>query len=75
MFHDSETTLSSDRILANEPLHDLDLTGQLALKRPMLVARVKRTGAQLVLDSAASPPKIDQLTMVRIILPLKKPKS
>jgi len=75
MFHDSESTLSSDRVLANDPLHDLDLTGQLALRRPMLVARINRTGAKLVLDNAPSPPKIDQTTLVRLILPLIKPKS
>ena len=72
MFHDSESTLTSERVLANDPLHDLDLTGQLALQRPMLVARIKRTGARLVLDNAPSPPKIDQLTLVRIILPLSR---
>ena len=38
----------------------------------MLVARIDRTGARLVLENAPSPPKIDQLTLVRIILPLKK---
>ena len=43
MFHDSQSTLSSERALANDPLHELDLTGQLALQRPMLVARIKRT--------------------------------
>ncbi len=47
MFHDSESTLASERVLANDPLHDLDLTGQLALKRPMLVARVDRPGARV----------------------------
>ena len=31
----------------------------------MLVARIDRTGARLVLDKAPSPPKIDQLTLVR----------
>ena len=72
MFHDSQSTLSSERALANDPLHDLDLSGQLALQRPMLVARIKRIGARLALDNAPSAPKIDQLTMVRIILPLKK---
>ena len=72
MFHDSESTLSSERVLGNDPLHDLDLTGQLALQRPMLVARIKRAGARLALDNAPSPPKIEQLTLVRIILPLNK---
>ncbi len=42
MFHDSQSTLSSERALDNDPLHDLDLSGQLALQRPMLVARIKR---------------------------------
>jgi hypothetical protein len=72
MFHDSESTLASDHVLANDPLHDLDLTGLLALKRPMLVARINRPGAQLRLDNVPSPPKMDQLTLVRIILPLKQ---
>jgi hypothetical protein len=76
MFHDSQSTLSSERALANDPLSQLDLTGQLALQRPMLVARIKRPGAQLVIDNAPSAPKIEQLTLVRIILPLtKKAKS
>jgi len=73
MFHDSESTLASERVLANGPLHDLDLTGQLALQRPMLVARINRPGARLDLDHVPSPPKIDQMTLVRIILPLKNP--
>ena len=72
MFHDSQSTLSSERALSNDPLHDLDLSGHLALQRPMLVARIKRAGARLVLDNAPSAPKIEQLTLVRIILPLKK---
>ena len=38
----------------------------------MLVARIKRPGAQLVLDNAPSPPKIEQMTLVRIILPLEE---
>ncbi len=72
MFHDTESTVASEHALANGPLHDLDLTGQLALQRPMLVARIDRPGARLALDNLSSPPKIDQLTLVRIILPLKK---
>jgi hypothetical protein len=72
MFHDSESTLTSERTLANNPLNGLDLTGQLALQRPMLVARIKRAGARLEMDNVPSAPKIDQLTLVRIILPLNK---
>ncbi len=72
MFHDSESTLSSERSLANDTLGSLDLTGQLALERPMLVARINRPGARLALDNVTTPPKIDQVTIVRIILPLNK---
>jgi hypothetical protein len=69
MFHDSESTQAGGRSLGNAALHDLDLTGQLALDRPMLVAAIKRPGAQLMLAGAPSPPKIDQTTMLRVILP------
>jgi hypothetical protein len=72
MFHDSESAPTNERVLGNGPLHYIDLSGQLALQRPMLVARINRTGARLVLDKTPSPPKIDQLTLVRLILPLKK---
>jgi hypothetical protein len=75
MFHDSESALATERLLANNPLHDLDLTGQLALQRPILVARIQRPGARLVLDKVTNPPKIDQLTLVRVILPLKRAKA
>jgi hypothetical protein len=75
MFHDSESSAAGDRALSNDPLHDVDLSGQLSLRRPMLVARVKRPGARLVLDNAPSPAKVDETTMVRIILPLNNAKS
>jgi hypothetical protein len=71
MFHESEPTLASEHVLGNGQLHELDLTGQLALDRPMLVARIDRAGARLDLDNVPSPPKIDQLTLVRLILPIK----
>jgi hypothetical protein len=74
MFHGSEsTTRGSEHSLSNVALHDLDLTPQLALDRPMLVARIRRPGAQLILENPPSPPRIDQTTMIRIILPLKRP--
>ena len=41
----------------------------------MLVARIKRPGAQLAIDNAPSAPKIEQLTLVRIILPLPRKRS
>jgi hypothetical protein len=74
MFHNSEsTTRGFEQSLGNVALQDLDLTPQLALGRPMLVAKIKRPGAQMVLENAPSPPRIDQTTMIRIILPLKRP--
>jgi hypothetical protein len=71
MFHDSESALGNERALSNSPLQEVDLTGQLLLDRPMLVARIQRPGSRLALDNAPSPPKIDELTMLRIILPVK----
>ncbi|MDR3620066.1 MAG: hypothetical protein P4L85_12005 [Paludisphaera borealis] len=75
MFHDSEGSRTNERALGNSTLHDLDLTGQLALQRPMLVARIKRPAARLALENAPSEPKVDQTTVLRIILPLKHPKK
>jgi hypothetical protein len=72
MFHGSESTRTNEPTLGNATLQDLDLSGQLALDRPMLAARIDRPGAQLVLENAPSPPKIDQTTLLRVILPLKK---
>jgi hypothetical protein len=70
MFHDSQGT-TAERVLSSDPLRYLDLTGQLALDRPMLVARVDRPAARLVLDNAPANPKLDETTVVRVILPLK----
>jgi hypothetical protein len=75
MFHDSQSTRGTETALGNSALHDLDLTGQLSLDRPMLVARINRPGAQLVLENTPSPPKIDQTTMLRVILPLNDQKG
>ena len=74
MFHDSESRLANDRSFSNDSMHDVDLTGQLLLPRPMLVAQVNRPASRLVLDNAPSPPKVDQTTLVRIILPLTEVK-
>lgn len=73
MFHDSQGKTTGDRPLASKPLHYLDLTGQLALDRPMLVGRLGRPASRLVLDRAPNPPKVDQTTILRVILPLGKP--
>ena len=75
MFHDSQSTTSAERPLASNPLRYLDLTGQLALDRPMLVSRVDLPAATLVLGNAPAMPKVEQTTMLRVILPLGKPQT
>lgn len=74
MFHESESSraLSGARSLGNSQLRDLDLTGHLALDRPMLVARVNRPATMLVVGNAPGEPKIDQTTLLRVILPLDR---
>ena len=74
MFHDTQSVAGAERPLPSDPLHYLDMTGQLALDRPMLVARVDRPACRLALDNAPAPPKIEQTTMLRVILPLSKAK-
>ncbi len=56
--------------LANAALDDMDLSGQLVLDRPMLVARIDGPAVELRLNGSESNAKIDQTTLVRIILPL-----
>jgi hypothetical protein len=75
MFHDSQAGVVADRPLSSNPLHYLDLTGQLALERPMLVAQIDRPAARLMLDNAPSKPKVEQTTMLRVVLPLNRPKA
>jgi hypothetical protein len=71
MFHDSGATATREKPISSIPLHYLDLTGQLALDRPMLVARVDRPATRLVLGHAPRAPRIERTTMLRVILPLK----
>ncbi|HEX8200667.1 MAG TPA: hypothetical protein VF590_09280, partial [Isosphaeraceae bacterium] len=70
MFHRS--LAARGPMLRSHPLGYLDLTGQLDLDRPILVADVAAPAA--VLDLAAggtgSPPRIDRTTLVRVLLPL-----
>jgi hypothetical protein len=54
-------------------LRSLDLTNQLDLRRPMLVANVDGPVTQLRLEGAGSKPKMAQTTLVRVILPFKTP--
>ena len=49
MFHDSDA--SGLETVPSRTHHDLDLTGQLALGRPMLVAEIDRPGTRLVLGA------------------------
>jgi hypothetical protein len=70
MFHDSDST-GLDTV-PSRTHHDLDLTGQLALGRPMLVAQIDRPGTQLVLGNAPGEAKTEQTTILRVIMPLKK---
>ena len=70
MFHDSRSATTGEAVLSSNPLHYLDLSGQLALGRPMLVARVERPASRLVLGNAPSGPKVDEVTMLRVILPV-----
>ena len=71
MFHDSQpASVSSDQQVPSNTLHYLDLTGQLTLERPMLVGRIDRPASQLVLGNASNIPKVNQTTMIRVILPL-----
>ena len=74
LFHESESRRTGkDQPLGNSTLHDLDLTGQLALQRPMLVARVEKPGARLAIGNAPGEARVDQTTVLRVVLPLKSP--
>lgn len=52
-------------------MHDLDLSGLLKLDRPMLVAELDGSAAQLLLGGAPSTPQVDQTTLVRWLLPVQ----
>lgn len=70
MFHDAVAASTTDSMVASNALTDIDLTGLLQLDRPMLVARVDRAPSRLVLENAPSEPRVDQTTLLRVILPL-----
>jgi hypothetical protein len=53
------------------PLRHLDLSGQLALGRPMLVAELDGPAADLGLEGYSRAPKVVQATVLRAVLPLK----
>lgn len=68
MFHDSDA--SGQETIPSRVHRELDLTGQLALDRPMLVAQVDRPGAELKLGNAPGAIRADRTTVLRLILPL-----
>ena len=70
IFHQSNPSGMEE--IASRLHADLDLTGQLALGRPMIVASVDRPGTQLLLGNAPGTAKTEQTTILRVILPLKK---
>jgi len=73
MFHDivASTATETNTMVTSNALSDLDLSGLLQIDRPMLVARTDRPPSQLVLGNTPSAPKVDQTTLLRIILPLQ----
>jgi hypothetical protein len=70
MFHDTDT--SGQESIPSRTHHEIDLTGQLALGRPMLVATIDRPGTQLVLKGSTNEAKTEQTTLLRVIMPIKK---
>jgi hypothetical protein len=69
MFHDAGAeTITSQ--MSSDPLSYIDLSGQLALDRPMLVATVDRPGAILNLSNASTQPETRRTTVLRVILGL-----
>jgi hypothetical protein len=71
MFRESE--VSGVSIMTSRPLHDLDLTGQLLLDRPMLVAEIDKDLSTLDLGSVSGTTKSSRTTILRVILPLATP--
>lgn len=71
MFHESGS--AAIRTMNNGPLSRLDLTPLLSLNRPMLVAKVNRPVSQLTLAGAQNleQAKVDQVTLIRCLLPLE----
>ncbi|CAN5842718.1 hypothetical protein BH23PLA1_BH23PLA1_08400 [soil metagenome] len=53
----------------NWVLDDLDLSGHLALNRPIFVAEVDGPASSLVLDGTSADPKVHQTTVIRVLLP------
>lgn len=71
LFHESDTAGTNP--LPSRPLHELDLTGQLLLDRPMLVAEVDRPLTGLDLGEGVTPDRGERTTVLRVLLPLTHP--
>jgi hypothetical protein len=67
MFHDGLKARATE--FPSVPLHRLDLSGQLELRRPMLVAELDGPAAALELTGASARPKLNQTTVLRVVLP------
>jgi hypothetical protein len=73
LFHQSDP--AGMEAISSRLHFDIDLSGQVALGRPMIVAKVDRPGTQLLIDGDSGSAKTDQTTVLRVILPLKKEKE
>ena len=70
MFHDSDT--SGQALIPSRTHHEVDLSGLLALGRPMLVATIDRPGTRLILKPESGEAKTEQTTLLRVLMPIKK---
>ncbi len=57
---------------SNSQFRSLDLSGQLALDRPMLLAELAGPLVEVDLGKSAAKPTIEQKTLLRVILPLAR---
>ncbi len=67
MFHDAIIPAANQTPIGNT-YHDIDLSGLLALERPMLVAVVDHPATQVVLPGSSSLVESTQTTLLRVVL-------
>jgi hypothetical protein len=70
MFSDAIPSTNPAQSVSNSVLRFLDLSGELALDRPMLVARVNRAASRLNLGQGVKTPVTEQTTMLRVVFSL-----
>jgi hypothetical protein len=58
--------------LSNGSVEELDLSDQLQLDRPMLVAEVDRPVSEIQVTPTSTSPKVARTTMIRVILPIDR---